>query len=88
MLWRASITAYAKALDQRVDACIKCKHGITTACSTSCTLRGVGRNQNQRERPKGALEMPNLGTRFLMQMRSRIYHAADHDECDQQKRPE
>jgi hypothetical protein len=31
----------SKALDQCVSACIKCDHGTTTTCSTSCTLKGA-----------------------------------------------
>ena len=27
--------------DQCVAACIKCQHGVTTTCSTSCTLKGA-----------------------------------------------
>jgi hypothetical protein len=30
-----------KVLDQCVDVCIKCNHGIMTTCSASCTLRGA-----------------------------------------------
>jgi hypothetical protein len=30
-----------KALDQCVAACIKCDRGVTTTCSTSCTLKGA-----------------------------------------------
>jgi hypothetical protein len=30
-----------KALDQCVAVCIKCDHGNTTTCSTSCTLKGA-----------------------------------------------
>jgi hypothetical protein len=30
--------------DQCVAACIKCEHGITTTCSTSCTLKGARRS--------------------------------------------
>jgi hypothetical protein len=30
-----------KALDQCVAACKKCDHGITTTCTTSCTLKGA-----------------------------------------------
>lgn len=30
-----------KAMDQCVAACIKCEHGTTTTCSTSCTLKGA-----------------------------------------------
>jgi hypothetical protein len=30
-----------KVLDQCVAACIKCDRGITTTCSTSCTLKGA-----------------------------------------------
>jgi len=30
--------------DQCVAACIKCEHGITTTCSTSCTLKSVRRS--------------------------------------------
>jgi hypothetical protein len=31
----------SKALSQCVAACIKCDHGNTTTCSTSCTLKGA-----------------------------------------------
>jgi hypothetical protein len=30
-----------KVLSQCVDVCIKCKQGVMTTCSTSCTLRGA-----------------------------------------------
>jgi hypothetical protein len=30
-----------KVLDQCVGACIKCDHGNTNTCSTSCTLKGA-----------------------------------------------
>jgi hypothetical protein len=30
-----------KVLNQCVAACIKCDHGTTTTCSTSCTLKGA-----------------------------------------------
>jgi hypothetical protein len=30
-----------KALDQCVDVCIKCNHGVMTTCSTSCSLKGA-----------------------------------------------
>ena len=30
-----------KALNQCVAVCIKCDHGNTTTCSTSCTLKGA-----------------------------------------------
>jgi hypothetical protein len=30
-----------KAMDQCVAVCKKCDHGITTTCSTSCTLKGA-----------------------------------------------
>lgn len=30
-----------KALDQCIDACIKCENGTMTTCSTSCTLKGA-----------------------------------------------
>jgi hypothetical protein len=30
-----------KVLDQCVGACIKCDHGNTVTCSTSCTLKGA-----------------------------------------------
>jgi hypothetical protein len=30
-----------KALDQCVDVCIKCNHGVMTTCSTSCSLNGA-----------------------------------------------
>jgi hypothetical protein len=30
-----------KALDQCVAACKKCDHGVTTTCTTSCTLKGA-----------------------------------------------
>lgn len=31
----------AKVLQQCVQACIRCDHGTTTTCSTSCTLKGA-----------------------------------------------
>jgi hypothetical protein len=30
-----------KVLDQCVAVCKKCDHGITTTCTTSCTLKGA-----------------------------------------------
>lgn len=30
-----------KEMAQCVAACKKCQHGITTTCSTSCTLKGA-----------------------------------------------
>jgi hypothetical protein len=30
-----------KVLKQCVDVCIKCNHGVTTTCSTSCNLKGA-----------------------------------------------
>jgi hypothetical protein len=30
-----------KDLKQCVDACIRCENGVTTTCSTSCTLKGA-----------------------------------------------
>ena len=30
-----------KMIDQCVAACRTCKHGTTTTCTTSCTLRGA-----------------------------------------------
>jgi hypothetical protein len=30
-----------KSLDQCVAACKKCDHGVTTTCTTSCTLKGA-----------------------------------------------
>jgi hypothetical protein len=30
-----------KALDQCVDVCRKCQHGVTVTCTTSCTLKGA-----------------------------------------------
>jgi PBP1b-binding outer membrane lipoprotein LpoB len=30
-----------KVLDQCVAVCKKCDHGITSTCSTSCTLKGA-----------------------------------------------
>ena len=30
-----------KVLQQCVQACIRCDHGTTTTCSTSCTLKGA-----------------------------------------------
>ena len=35
-------TAYnLKVLDQCVAACLKCQHGVTTTCATSCKLKGA-----------------------------------------------
>jgi hypothetical protein len=31
----------SKDLRQCVSACIKCQNGVTTTCSTSCTLKGA-----------------------------------------------
>jgi hypothetical protein len=28
-------------LEQCMDVCIKCDHGVTTTCSTSCRLKGA-----------------------------------------------
>ena len=30
-----------KVMNQCVAVCIKCDHGTTTTCSTSCTLKGA-----------------------------------------------
>lgn len=30
-----------KVMDECVAVCKKCDHGITTTCSTSCTLKGA-----------------------------------------------
>ena len=30
-----------KVLEQCMGVCIKCDHGVTTTCSTSCSLRGA-----------------------------------------------
>jgi len=30
-----------KAMDQCVDVCRKCQHGVTVTCTTSCTLKGA-----------------------------------------------
>lgn len=30
-----------KVLDQCVAACLKCQHGVTTTCTTSCKLKGA-----------------------------------------------
>ena len=30
-----------KSLDQCVAVCKQCDHGVTTTCSTSCTLKGA-----------------------------------------------
>jgi hypothetical protein len=30
-----------KSRDQCVDVCIKCDHGVTVTCSTSCMLKGA-----------------------------------------------
>jgi hypothetical protein len=30
-----------KALDQCVEVCKKCQHGVTVTCTTSCTLKGA-----------------------------------------------
>jgi hypothetical protein len=30
-----------KVMDQCVAVCKKCDHGITTTCTTSCTLKGA-----------------------------------------------
>ena len=30
-----------KVLDQCVAVCRKCQHGVTTTCTTSCTLKGA-----------------------------------------------
>jgi hypothetical protein len=35
-------TAYnLKVFDQCVAACLKCQHGVTTTCTTSCKLKGA-----------------------------------------------
>lgn len=39
--WQLFSNYNAKALQQCVQACIKCDHGTTTTCSTSCTLKGA-----------------------------------------------
>jgi hypothetical protein len=30
-----------KVLEQCMNVCIKCDHGVTTTCSTSCRLKGA-----------------------------------------------
>lgn len=30
-----------KVLEQCMDVCIKCNHGVITTCSTSCNLKGA-----------------------------------------------
>ncbi len=30
-----------KNFDQCIAACIKCEHGVTTTCATSCRLKGA-----------------------------------------------
>ena len=30
-----------KAMDQCVEVCKKCQHGVTVTCTTSCTLKGA-----------------------------------------------
>ena len=30
-----------KVLEQCMDVCIKCGHGVITTCSTSCSLKGA-----------------------------------------------
>lgn len=30
-----------KALNECVDVCKKCQHGVTVTCTTSCTLKGA-----------------------------------------------
>jgi len=30
-----------KALDQCVDVCRQCQHGVTVTCTTSCKLKGA-----------------------------------------------
>jgi hypothetical protein len=30
-----------KVIDQCVAACLKCQHGVTTTCTTSCKLKGA-----------------------------------------------
>lgn len=36
-----SPTYNSKDLKQCVATCIKCQNGVTTTCSTSCTLKGA-----------------------------------------------
>jgi hypothetical protein len=36
-----SIAYNLKVLDQCVAACLKCQHGVTTTCATSCKLKGA-----------------------------------------------
>jgi hypothetical protein len=31
----------SKNLKQCLDVCIRCNHGVTTTCATSCTLKGA-----------------------------------------------
>ena len=39
---KACLTGYdSSRFDQCVAGCIKCEHGVTTTCSTSCTLKGA-----------------------------------------------
>jgi hypothetical protein len=34
-----------KDMDQCVEACKKCQHGVTVTCTTSCTLKGAKKSQ-------------------------------------------
>jgi hypothetical protein len=38
---KVSAALQSKSLKQCVAACIECEHGVTTTCSTSCTLKGA-----------------------------------------------
>jgi hypothetical protein len=40
-LCKASLPHDEKNFDQCIAACIKCEHGVTTTCATSCRLKGA-----------------------------------------------
>jgi len=37
----ASLPYDEKKFDECIAACIKCEHGVTTTCATSCRLKGA-----------------------------------------------
>jgi hypothetical protein len=42
---RLAAALEAKNFKQCIAACIDCEHGVTTTCSTSCTLKGAKRQE-------------------------------------------
>jgi hypothetical protein len=42
---KLSAALESKNLKQCIAACTECEHGVTTTCSTSCTLKGAKRRE-------------------------------------------